>query len=172
MAIFNDTQTDTLLKVFPELSVTEARIFILYSSGVPAKEIAEKSNISVKTVNSHINNTQKKYEVSSYFELRTVFMCRSYLVIIKALDGFEGLSEFFPGFNDNEIGVLELYAIGHSYRSISNRLNIELCVVTECMDSVRYKLSLHNDENLRAAFCYIISLYSMRVWGLNICSMQ
>lgn len=162
MAIYDDTQIETLLKVFPALSATEAKVFALYSSGITAKEIAQKFNISIKTVNSHINNTQKKYDVNSFYELRTVYMCQSMLVVMRT---FTGIRDFFPELTNNELAAYELYAIGHSNRSIANRLGLELGAVDSVISSIRNKLKLDSLENLRSAFLYKMTFYAMSRWG-------
>lgn len=145
--------------MFPALSTSEVQVFILYSSGVTTKEIAEKFGISVNTVNSHINNTQIKYGLRSFFDLRTVYMCQHSLVTMRP---FVDTYDFLPDLTCNEIKAYELYAKGHSDRSTANRLGVCTSLINENIVSIRKKLDLNMNENLRAAFCYKMSLYAMQ----------
>lgn len=55
--------------IVEKLSRRELQIFELLGSGNNRKEIADKLNISLKTVESHVDNMRAKLNVSSGFEL-------------------------------------------------------------------------------------------------------
>ncbi len=57
------------LSIADKLSKREMEIFELLGNGKNRKEIADQLNISLKTVESHIDNMRSKLEVSSGFEL-------------------------------------------------------------------------------------------------------
>lgn len=86
MFIYDDNQTKFLIKAFHELSAAEVRILAMYSSGIANKDIAVKLNISVKTVNSHLNNAAHKYNLQSFSELRSLFSIRLTLLTLEIRD--------------------------------------------------------------------------------------
>jgi DNA-binding NarL/FixJ family response regulator len=60
-------------KMFPKLSPREVEVLVLYCSGVLRHEIALELHISVSTVDDHLSNAMRKYELERYSELRQLF---------------------------------------------------------------------------------------------------
>jgi RNA polymerase sigma factor (sigma-70 family) len=58
--------------LFDKLSIREREVFLLLADGLPVKHIAQKLNISPKTVETHKYNLMEKLKVSSIAELTKI----------------------------------------------------------------------------------------------------
>ncbi|AWK15643.1 transcriptional regulator (plasmid) [Candidatus Fukatsuia symbiotica] len=73
MKAFHINDTTAYHEVFSALSPVEIKVLSLYCSGLHRSKISLLLNLSISTVNSHLNNARKKYELGNYSELRALF---------------------------------------------------------------------------------------------------
>lgn len=59
--------------LFPKLSRREIEILSLFRVGLTRSEIALKLNVSVRTIDTHLNSAMHKYELNSSSELKALF---------------------------------------------------------------------------------------------------
>ncbi|EGH9360846.1 TraA protein [Salmonella enterica] len=117
MAAYHHIPDEKLLKVFPELSLTESNIMALYSLGMSVAMIASSQNKSVKTVNNHLANVKFKLSTVSMFDLRTLFHIRIMLVLVKGR--FSKNRKVFHELNEPQEELILQLASGISEREIS-----------------------------------------------------
>ncbi|HGJ5854653.1 helix-turn-helix transcriptional regulator [Arsenophonus nasoniae] len=60
-------------ELFPKLSKREIEILSLFRIGLTRSEIALKLNVSVRTIDAHLNSAMHKYELNSSSELKALF---------------------------------------------------------------------------------------------------
>ncbi|WP_174891349.1 helix-turn-helix transcriptional regulator [Candidatus Williamhamiltonella defendens] len=73
MKAFDIKEIKFYQEIFEELSPAEIKVLSLYCSGLQCNKISLLLNMSLSTVNSHLNNARKKYELNNYSELRALF---------------------------------------------------------------------------------------------------
>ncbi|PAV06582.1 hypothetical protein CBG25_05625 [Arsenophonus sp. ENCA] len=69
----NEFEINDYLDVLPKLSRREIQVVAMTCSGFNRSEIAIKLNISVRTVDNHLNHAMQKYELNSYSQLKAQF---------------------------------------------------------------------------------------------------
>jgi len=140
MAVYHHIPDEKLLKEFPELSLTESHIMVLYSLGMAASTIASLQNKSPKTVNNHLANIKMKLSTDSIFDLRTVFNIR---ILLKALkDRSKYGQRLFPQLSIEQEEILLSFTSGVSEREIAfgkkiseNEINSVLTAVAISLDA-------------------------------------
>ncbi|MEI7307100.1 helix-turn-helix transcriptional regulator [Pectobacterium atrosepticum] len=77
--------TDTLQRVFPELSKKQLEVATLYAHGASYESIADICHISIETVRSHLKRCTKSMKLEGNEALRSVVLTRSYHLLISML---------------------------------------------------------------------------------------
>lgn len=62
------------LELMPKLSPRELQILKMHCAGFTRCDIALKLNISVRTVDTHLINATKKYELDTFSQLKSMFI--------------------------------------------------------------------------------------------------
>lgn len=151
-------RVDSVLKVFPELSISEARVLFLYVSGLSAKDIAQELGISSKTVNNHMSNAKEKFDIASFSELRAVYTSRTILLVLIQL----GISveEILPDLSADQGFFVSCFSTGNSVRTIANDMNLPVELVGSYINSIKELLGLHTDSELRTWFSIQVRLFA------------
>jgi len=76
MDIFKDGSLSNCHKLFPELTIWQLEIIVLYSSGLTQKEIANIKNISKQAVSKALNESKDRYHLENIESIRYVFIAR------------------------------------------------------------------------------------------------
>ncbi|MGL4723272.1 MAG: hypothetical protein ACRCWW_02010 [Scandinavium sp.] len=63
-------------KLFPELTIWQLEITVLFSSGLTQNEIARAKNISRQAVSKALNESKKRYQLENIESIRSVFIAR------------------------------------------------------------------------------------------------
>lgn len=73
MHLFRIKNFNTYLELFSKLSKREIQILSMSRSGLTNSEIALCLNISVRTIDNHLNNPMQKHGLKTYSALRAFF---------------------------------------------------------------------------------------------------
>jgi DNA-binding CsgD family transcriptional regulator len=73
MKYFSIEDFESYSKIFPKLSKREIEILALFRIGLIRSEIALKLNLSVSTIDNHLNSAMHKYELKTSSELKALF---------------------------------------------------------------------------------------------------
>lgn len=76
MDILRNGNLSNCHKLFPELTVWQLEIIILYSSGLTQKEISDIKNISKQAVSKALNESKDRYHLETIQSIRSVFIAR------------------------------------------------------------------------------------------------
>lgn len=76
MEILNDRILSDCHKLFPELTIWQLEITVLYSSGLTQSEIAKIKQISKQAVSKALNESKKRYRLDRVESIRCVFIAR------------------------------------------------------------------------------------------------
>lgn len=81
MDILRNGNLSNCHKLFPELTIWQLEIIILFSSGLTQKEIAYIKNISKQAVSKALNQSKDRYHLETIESIRYVYIARrlSYL---------------------------------------------------------------------------------------------
>ncbi|TDN47445.1 MarR family transcriptional regulator [Scandinavium goeteborgense] len=63
-------------KLFPELTIWQLEIMVLYSAGLTQKEIASIKKISKQAVSKALNDSKDRYHLENLESIRYVFIAR------------------------------------------------------------------------------------------------
>lgn len=85
MAIIDPTLTELFNKQFPSLSQHEASCLSFYVQGSSRKEIAGVLSVTESSVTNALERVQKKFNVTSTSQLRTIVLVTLYLRVLEAL---------------------------------------------------------------------------------------
>lgn len=85
MKVFFIDDFSPYLELFPELSKTQLKIFVMYGHGITPERITLELNITLNTFYSHIKYIKDKYQVDSSSELRGIFYARRDLHYMRSL---------------------------------------------------------------------------------------
>ena len=85
MAIYDESFTPALRRVFPELTKPEARVLYLYASAYDMRTIAQELGISINTISIHLTHIKEKYGLEKNIELRSVYAARTNSLNLMAL---------------------------------------------------------------------------------------
>lgn len=67
-------EVNKYLDLLPKLSPRELQILVMTCSGFTRTEIAIELNVSLDTINSHVKNALKKYDLNTYNHLQAIFL--------------------------------------------------------------------------------------------------
>ncbi|HGJ5865242.1 helix-turn-helix transcriptional regulator [Arsenophonus nasoniae] len=84
--VFKTNNFSYYYSIFPELTPSQLKVFVLYSNVYKIDQIALELDISVNTVCEYLKRIKEKYQVNSMVELKLLFNNRIQSYILYTIE--------------------------------------------------------------------------------------